>query len=107
MVNKGNAYGKQGHNNRKYLGDNVNEISIKSDYVLPDKNIIERQWVSSAYEIYNKNQKISQAAPVVQTLGTITPTNRIPLPDLRINNNIYDYFLKNNTHKWVNPQNAT
>lgn len=79
---------------------------IKNDMRAKDTLSI-NQWVPSAYEIYNKNQKISQAAPVVQTLGTITPTNRIPLPDLRINNNINDYFLKNNPPKWVNPQTAT
>lgn len=107
VINNGNLYEKAGHIDRKYIGDGISEVSVKTNYILPNQKVIERQWIPSAYKLYDNSTKNSQAAPVVQTLGTIAPTNRVPLSDLRINNIINDNFNKNNPPKWVNSQTAT
>ncbi len=66
---------------------------------------VDRQWMTTAFP-QNKTAR--------KRLGDGTPSQNISskngthsISELLANNNIEDYFLKNNPPKWVNPQTAT
>ena len=66
---------------------------------------VDRQWMTTAFP-QNKTAR--------KRLGDGTPSQNISskngthsISELLANNNIEDYFLKNNLPKWVNPQTAT
>lgn len=84
LIENGKVYGKEGHFDRKYIGNTDSEIAIKTNFINKTTNdVINRNWVPSAYKFFN-SLKNPQAAPGLQTLGSNHSDKQIPLPDLEI-----------------------
>lgn len=110
LIENGNIYGKQDHIGRNYIGDSQKELAIKTDYFEKGMNkAVNRNWVPSAYMLGEQYKKIdSQVAPGCRTLGSNhSGKQKLPLPDLGVENSINDYLLKHNPSQELVPQVAT
>ena len=97
LAKEGTFYNKAGHNDRQYIGNGINEITIKNNLLnTKEKTTFDRNWLLSSYKLDNP-----QATHVRLTSESNYPDKQTSFIGLEDINNINDSIKKYNLDKWL------